>query len=374
MAEGEHRSAHAAARRREYGLRFASRMYRPRIVGLGLGGVAIAPVLWANGAHPAVWLALGLSAFAWPHIAYGLSLGSNNPYQTELRNLMVDSVLGGTFVALMKFNVLPSVLLMVMLSMDKLAVGGAKFLVRCTLALAGSCLAVAWASGFHVQPETSMVQIYGCLPLLVFYPIAVGVITYNMAQRMRYQSQQLAAMNTSDALSQTMTRQAWERIVAEEFAVSQRDGIRASIVLIDIDALQEVNEHHGYSTGDEVIRSVASILRTTLREQDIPCRYGGEEFAVLLPGADGVRAEEIAEAARKAVGSAVLERSARLRGTISAGVAQLDPAHTDYRAWISNADEALRIAKEKGGNRTVRYRPLNLVRPPSGAAGSAGQV
>jgi diguanylate cyclase len=374
MAAAPSKSASAALRRREYGLRFVSRMYPPRIVGLALGGVAIATVLWANGAQPVVWLALGLSALVWPHIAYGLGVGSRNPYQTELRNLTVDSALGGAFIALMKFNVLPSVLLVVMLSMDKLAVGGGKLLARCTVALAGTCTLVAWATGFQVQLDTTMAQVYGSLPLLVVYPLAVGVITYNMARRMRYQSQQLAAMSTSDALSRTMTRQAWERVVAEEFAVSQRAGLRASVVLIDIDALQEVNEHHGYSTGDEVIRSVAALLRNSLREEDFPCRYGGEEFAVLMPGADGARAEEIAEAARKAVSAAVLERSARLRGTISAGVAQLEATHTDYRAWISNADEALRIAKEKGGNRTVRYRPLNLVPPPSApsAPGGAG--
>jgi diguanylate cyclase len=365
VAESAQRSAHDAARRREYGLRFVSRMYGPRIVFLALGGAAIAPVLWANTAHPVVWFALGLSALAWPHIAYGLGIGSSNPYETELRNLTIDSALGGAFVALMKFNLLPSVLLVVMLSMDKLAVGGAKFLARCSVVLIGTCLLVAWLTGFQVQPQTTMTQIYGCLPLLVVYPIAVGLITYDMARRMRYQTQELAAMNTSDTLSQTMTRQAWERIVSEEFAVSQRAGHQAAVLLIDIDALQKVNEHHGFSTGDEVIRSVASILRTNLREQDVPCRYGGEEFAVLLPGADAVRAEAIAEAARKAVSSAILEGSARLRGSVSIGVAQLDPAHTDYRSWVSNAEEALRIAKEKGGNRTVRYRPLNLVRPPS---------
>jgi diguanylate cyclase len=371
MATVQTKSAHAASRRREYGLRFVSRMYAPRVVGLALGGVAIATVLWANGAPPVVWLALGLSTLVWPHIAYGLGLGSTNPYQTELRSLTIDSALGGAFIALMKFNVLPSVLLAVMLSMDKLAVGGGRFVARCTAALLAACLATAWATGFQVQLETTMAQVYGSLPLLIVYPIAVGLITYGMARRIRYQSQELAAIYTSDGLSQTMTRQAWERVAAEEFELAQRAGLRASILLLDIDALQEVNEHHGYPTGDEVIRSVAAILRNTLREQDTPCRYGGEEFAVLLPGTDAVRAEEIAEAARKAVGSAVLEHSARLRGTVSIGVAQLDPAHADYRAWISNADEALRIAKEKGGNRTVRYRPLNLSKPSGVSASGA---
>ena len=99
--EGDRTPAQSATRRYDYGRRFVQRMYRPRTVGLALGGVAIAPVLWANGSHPVVWLALGLSAFAWPHIAYGLGLGSSNPYATELRSLTIDSMLGGAFIALM---------------------------------------------------------------------------------------------------------------------------------------------------------------------------------------------------------------------------------------------------------------------------------
>jgi diguanylate cyclase len=295
----EQESASFASRRREHGMRFVQRVYPARVIGLGLGAVAIATVLWANGAHPATWFALGLGALVWPHIAYGIGLSSSDPRRTELRNLAIDSALGGAFLALMKFNLLPSVLLVVMLSMDKLSVGGVKFLGRCTVVLVAACLATASFTGFDVRATTSMAEIYGSLPLLVVYPCVVGLTNYRLARQIRFQSQQLEAISRTDGLSQMLTRQAWEKVVAEEFELCRRAGLAASIALVDIDDLQGINEGLGYPTGDEVIRSVAVILRNSLRSQDVPGRYGGEEFAVLLSGADIGRAADVADAARR---------------------------------------------------------------------------
>src|ERR1051325_7369620 len=103
--------------RREQGLRLARRMYLPRIIGLALGGVAIASVLLVKDTHPALWLALLVSCIVWPHAALWRGERSRNPYRTELTNLAVDSALGGAWIALMEFNLLPSVLLLIMLSM-----------------------------------------------------------------------------------------------------------------------------------------------------------------------------------------------------------------------------------------------------------------
>lgn len=351
-------SAYFAPRGREYGLRFVQRVYPNRAVGLALGGIAVAAVFWTNNAHPAAWLAIGLTALVWPHVAYGLGLSSSDPRRTELRSLAIDSALGGFFIALMKLNLLPSVLIAVMLSMDKLSVGGLRFLGRCSLALLAGFVVGGALTGFEVHTATTMLEIYGSLPLLVAYPCIIGLTSYNMARQMRYQSQQLEAMNRTDGLSQMLTRQAWEKAVAEEFDVCRRAGLSASIALVDIDDLQGVNDAHGYPTGDEVIRSVAVILRNSLRSQDIAGRYGGEEFAVLVPGVDDERAAQIAELARKTVASSVLEKSASLRGTVSVGIAQLDARDADYRDWIAHADQALHAAKTQGGNRTVRRESL----------------
>ena len=353
-----------APSRREYGLRFVQRVYPNRASGLALGGVAVATVFWTHGAHPASWLAIGLTSLAWPHVAYGIGLASADPRRTEHLSLTIDSFLGGLFIALMKFNLLPSVLIAVMLSMDKLSVGGLRFFARCTLALAAGCVAGGALTGFALDVHSSTIDIVGSLPLLVAYPCIIGLTSYNMARQLRFQSQQLQAMHSTDGLSQMLTRQAWEKCVGEEFALCRRAGLSASIALVDIDDLQGVNDAHGYPTGDEVIRSVAVILRDSLRSQDLPGRYGGEEFAALLPGANADRAAQVLESARRTVASSVLEKSASLRGTVSVGVAEMDARYADYRDWISHADQALHAAKTQGGNRTVQRETLAWPRRP----------
>jgi diguanylate cyclase len=354
--EGADQQAYFASKRRGYGLRFVRRVYPTRVIGLALGGIAIATVFWTERASLGLWFALWTGALAWPHFAYGVGVNSADPYRAELRCLMIDSALGGAFIALMKFNVLPSALLVAMLSMDKLAIGGMRFLVPCTAALVASCFAVAAANGFAVRPQTTLLEVYGCLPLLLVYPLLVGLTSYRMARQLRYQNKQLEAMSMTEGLGRMLTRLAWERMVAEEFELSRRSGLPSALVLVGIDELPRLNQRHGYPKGDEVIRSVAVTVRNALREQDVPGRLGGGEFGALLSGSDEGPAIRMAEHIRRAVASSVLEKQDELRGSVSLGVAAIDAGDGSYRDWILAAERALRAAREKGGDR-VEPRP-----------------
>jgi diguanylate cyclase len=342
--------------RHEQGLRFARRMYLPRVIGLALGGVAIAGVLIANGAGPATWAALLLSAIVWPHIGLALATRSRNPFRAELRNLMADSALGGAWIALMQFNLLPSVAILVMLSMDKMAVGGLGFLVRCSALLIAACFAVSAATGFEVRTYTSMVQIIGSLPLLILYPLVVGLTAYRLARRLREQNQLLSEMSRTDGLSGLLNRRYWEDAVAAEFERCARTGGRSSVLMLDIDHFKAINDRHGHLEGDEVIRRVAEILRRALRENDVPGRYGGEEFGVLLPDTPAAGAEVIAERIRKRIEGAALTKSG-VRATVSIGIAELEGEDLNYTVAISRADRALYAAKARGRNRSVRFEP-----------------
>jgi diguanylate cyclase len=354
MSQAEETRAPQFNLRREQGLRFVRRMYLPRVVGLALGGVAIAGVLIANGAHPGIWAALFVSAILWPHIALLLGTRSRNPFRTELRSLIVDSALGGAWIALMQFNLLPSVVILIMLSMDKMAVGGARFLLRCTVALLLACAAVSAVLGFEVRPYTSMVQIIGSLPLLVLYPLVVGLTTYRLARRLREQNQLLSEESRADGLSGLLNRRHWEEAVAAGFERCVRTARPASLLMLDLDHFKSINDRHGHPAGDEVIRGVAAILRESLREDDVPGRYGGEEFGVLLPDTAAAGAEVIAERVRKRIESASLSKSG-LRVTASIGIAELEPEDVEHTAAISRADRALYAAKERGRNRTVLF-------------------
>ncbi|HVY08133.1 MAG TPA: diguanylate cyclase [Burkholderiales bacterium] len=339
----------------EEGLRFSRRMYLPRIFGLALGAVCIGGGLMQRGAHPMLWVALALDAFVWPHVAYRLASRSGNPYRAEQRNLMADSASGGFWIAAMGFNLVPSAVLFSMLAMDKVGVGGPKFLWRC-LVLQGIVAAVtAAAFGFESHLESNFAAMVASLPLLMAYPIVVAITSYRLARRVRQQNQMLATLSSMDGLTGLLNRMHWEKAVAGEFARCKRTGSKSAVMMIDIDHFKAVNDEHGHLAGDEVIRSVAQILCGAMRKYDVAARYGGEEFGVVLSGSDIEEGRTIAERIRNLIGNTVLEARHDIRATVSIGVASFDPADADHASWIRRADEALYRAKAAGRNRTVSH-------------------
>ncbi|HEV7477425.1 MAG TPA: diguanylate cyclase [Burkholderiales bacterium] len=340
--------------RREEGLRFARRMYLPRAAGLALGAICIAGVLWTNGASPAAWAGLALSCLAWPHLAYRAARHARDPYRAELRNLSVDSAFGGAWIAAMQFNLLPSVVIFVMLCMDKLSVGGARFLARCLAAQAVAAAAVIAVFGLQFEPATTMLEIVCSLPLLVVYPFAVGTVTYRLTRTVRSQNRMLAELSRTDALSRLPNRGHWEEEVAAAAQRCRSSGQEAALMMIDIDYFKAINDRYGHPAGDEVIRAVAAILRDSLRGNDIAGRYGGEEFGVLLPETPAAGATATAERLRARVEAADLERSLGIRGTVSVGIAFFSMRDAGHAQWIARADRALYMAKGAGRNRVVR--------------------
>lgn len=335
-------------------LRFALRMRWPRTVGLALGCLAIAAVLREIAAPPLAWAALAVNGFAWAQIAYLISSRSAEPRHAELRNLMIDSASGGFWIVVMDFNVLPSVLLAVTLSMDKLSVGGPRFLARTTLAMLGGGACAALLVGLEFRPHTSMTVLVACLPHLVVYPLVVGMATYRLSRRVRAQNLRLAELSRTDGLTGVANRSHWEETADQEFQRYSRGGKVSSILLLDIDHFKRINDTHGHHAGDEVIRRVAAILRESVRGQDTVGRYGGEEFGVVLPDTDDAAALAVAERMRARIEAATLEPRAGVRATASIGLAALRGAEHGHSEWIQRADRALYRAKELGRNRVER--------------------
>ena len=121
--------------------------------------------------------------------------------------------------------------------------------------------------------------------------------------------------------------------------------------MIDIDFFKKVNDTYGHASGDEVLRTVASIIKAQLRESDIPARYGGEEFAVLLPYTHIDEAKIVGERLRKAVEEASIQLDKlNINVTISMGLAELTPDLSGEELF-KLADKALYEAKESGRNR-----------------------
>jgi diguanylate cyclase len=347
----------SSGRPQDDGLRFARRMHRLRTLGLALGAVCVGGALWDQGAHALAWAALLVNALAWPHVAYPLARRSGNPYRAELRNLMMDSASGGAWMAVIGFSPAPTAVIFAMMAMDKVSIGGLRFLARCLAAQAAAAALVAMAPGFELHPLSSTVERLATLPLLVAYPIVIGFATYRLARRVRSQNQTLAALSSIDGLSGLLNRSHWEAVVAAEFQRCRRIGHLSSVVMIDIDHFKSINDRYGHPVGDAVIRSVAGVLRSALRLHDVPGRYGGEEFGVVLPGTGIQGAEVLAERIRKRIESTVLETTKGVHATASLGVAAFEPRDADHVDWIARADRALYRAKEAGRNRTARDAP-----------------
>jgi diguanylate cyclase len=322
-------------------------MYGLRVPGFALGAVCIGGGLWQEAAPAWVWVLLAVNALAWPHFAYPLALRSADPYRAERRHLMLDSALGGVWMAAIGFNLVPSVVMLAMLAMDKAAVGGVRFLVRCLAAQAMAALAVAVAAGMELRVlESSLVAQLASLPLLLAYPVTVGITAFALTRR-------VAALNTIDGLTRLLNREHWERAAELEFHRCRRMGHSAALLMIDVDHFKAINDSHGHATGDAVLRAIAAILRESLRRNDLPGRYGGEEFGVVLPGVGGPGAAVTAERLRRRVEAAVLEPKVGVRATVSVGFAALGSHDPDASAWIARADRALYRAKEAGRNRCI---------------------
>jgi diguanylate cyclase (GGDEF)-like protein/putative nucleotidyltransferase with HDIG domain len=165
----------------------------------------------------------------------------------------------------------------------------------------------------------------------------------------------LALAARTDALTGCLNHAALHDALTRELARCERSGSGVGLVLLDLDRFKAVNEEHGHLVGDEVLRRIGHALQSGMRAYDVVARYGGDEFAVVVTGADEARAGEVAGRALECVGGAVEEldeRSGEVGAT--AGVAESAPGET-ATALIARADRALLFGKQQGQRGTVLY-------------------
>ena len=156
---------------------------------------------------------------------------------------------------------------------------------------------------------------------------------------------------TLDALTNLNNRRQFETRLGQEISITKRQNNPLCAMMIDIDFFKKVNDTYGHAAGDEVLRTVASIIKEQLRESDIPARYGGEEFAVLLPFTKIEEAQIVGERLRKAVEAhPVRVDNVEIAVTISMGLAEYNRVETGEELF-ERADKALYEAKKGGRNR-----------------------
>jgi diguanylate cyclase (GGDEF)-like protein len=167
--------------------------------------------------------------------------------------------------------------------------------------------------------------------------------------RLFEETQQLAS---TDELTRTHNRRHFFTLGESELNRARRYGHPLAAIMLDIDHFKKVNDTYGHATGDDVLRAVAARCRTTLRTVDVLGRYGGEEFAILLPEAEWPAAHRAAERLRQCVAEAPIATArGALNITLSLGIAILSDDMPDLVALLNRADTALYRAKAEGRNR-----------------------
>jgi len=184
---------------------------------------------------------------------------------------------------------------------------------------------------------------------------ALTTLSNTVIAELEEAKQQLKEQANKDYLTGLYNRRYFNEIAQDLIHISKREKKDFSVIMIDIDKFKNVNDTYGHSIGDEVIKTLAQLLKETTRQSDIVSRFGGEEFALLLPFTSKDNGYKIAKKIRKTVenNTIELEDGQILKFTISLGVDFIKPSDTNISQALNRADSALYIAKESGRNKVV---------------------
>lgn len=179
----------------------------------------------------------------------------------------------------------------------------------------------------------------------------------NSRDEIKRKNTELEILATQDALTGCLNRRAFFETFDSLWVESKAMGTPLACLMIDIDHFKSVNDTYGHHAGDEVLRQVSKVIREIHKDKGLVCRYGGEEFCVLLPQYEMSQAIAECEKTRAAIAEIRLLDPAELRLTCSIGVSELRFDAPDPQSLVNQADSCLYVAKREGRNRVIGYNP-----------------
>lgn len=200
---------------------------------------------------------------------------------------------------------------------------------------------------------------FGLSGSIVLVPIYLSAFLFYMALNVsfalllfRQKEVRLRFLARHDSLTGLLNRYSLEDHSAQALARARRGDQELSLIVLDLDNFKGVNDQYGHAAGDQVLVQAAERMQVCLREADVVFRTGGEEFLVLLPGADQAEAEQVAERVRSALADQPFEcPGSTISVSASIGVVTVPPESCNWEELLQRADAALYRAKDGGGNR-----------------------
>jgi diguanylate cyclase (GGDEF)-like protein len=321
------------------------------------------------------WLMAFLYFLLYPQLVYRVALRVREPLHVETWGMRIDALVLGLWTGLVQVPLWMAVALWVSATLHPVVFRGPRgFAESAGLLAAGTVFGIV-ANGGQVQLETNPAVTVVSIAFLAVYLLILTFDAYGRAatlaevrrklrnseqslqQRLveiEYLQTQLREQANRDPLTGVYNRRYLDATLGRELAQARRGGKDLSLLLLDIDHFKRINDDFGHPAGDEVLRHSGTLLQTLSRQSDLVCRYGGEEFLLLLPDTGPAGAREQAEKIRRTLQSrpvAFENQAIDVRASI--GVATLNPDLDTPETLIGRADRALYAAKNAGRNQVM---------------------
>jgi diguanylate cyclase (GGDEF)-like protein len=358
--------------------------YRVRVAAFFLIGIPIALHVLPRSPGALFWSVFLLQFVVYPHLMQWRARRSAQLEMAELDNLIVDAVLSGAWAAGLGFPLWITVALFLATLLNHTIMRGLPGILICPVALLSGALASTTVIAFRLSTDTDGLVTLATIVGLAIYLALMGVQFFTYIRRLQevqsavaLQKQILEDANAAlheqiskihdlqeklrdqanrDSLTGLFNRRYLEGTLEREMARCKREGTPIAMLLLDIDHFKLINDTYGHQAGDEVLRVFSRMLQDSARAEDIVCRYGGEEFLLVLPKMPLDIARERGEQLLHLFDNTLfLFGDHRMRITTSIGVAGM-PLHSDSaEGLIRCSDEALYLAKHHGRNRVVTF-------------------
>ncbi|CAM2168503.1 diguanylate cyclase [Paraburkholderia sacchari] len=334
------------------------RIYVLRTLGYAMGTLPVLFLLQLQ--HAPAWVLVVVLAVCllWPHLAYRLTgpVIADAP-RKERRNMLFDSAFGGWLVAAVHVEPVATIVILLMFSLDNMAIGGWALFAAGALASAAGLAAGAAIFGVAFYPFNGQVAPVW-LPIIFIYPLLFAKTTHDVSVKLLDRSRRMHELSECDSLTGLLNRAAVSARLQALLAARGRDGGSVHVVFVDLDAFKTVNDALGHRVGDQLLVEVAARLRACSRPGDIVGRYGGDEFIVVAPTPKGEAARfDLPDAVLAAMAQPVLIDGHELVVSASVGVSVFPADAGDAQTLIPCADMAMYAAKNRGRNCWERYRP-----------------